>query len=34
MEEFGRRLDSYYFSANKVFYQTIRRVRDERSSVT
>ena len=33
-EEFGRRLDSNYFSANKVFWQTIRRLRGKRSSVT
>ena len=32
--EFGRPLDSNYFSANKVFWQTIRHVRDKRSSVT
>ena len=31
-EEFGRRLDSNYFSANKVFWQTIRRLRGKRSS--
>ena len=30
-EEFGRRLDSNYFSANKVFWQTIRRLRGKRS---
>ena len=34
MEEFGCRLDSNYFSANKVFWQTIRRLRGKRSSVT
>ena len=33
-KEFGRRLDSNYFSANKVFWQTIRRLRGKRSSVT
>ena len=33
-EEFGRRLDSNYFSANKVFWQTIRRLRGKRSNVT
>ena len=33
-EEFGRRLDSNYFSVNKVFWQTIRRLRGKRSSVT
>ena len=33
-EEFGRRLDSNYFSANKVFWETIRRLRGKRSSVT
>ena len=33
-EEFGRRLDSNYFSANKVFRQTIRRFRGKRSTVT
>ena len=33
-EEFGRRLDSNYFSANKVFWLTIRRLRGKRSSVT
>ena len=33
-EEFGRRLDSYYFSAHKVFWQTIRRLRGKRSSNT
>ena len=33
MEEFGRRLDSNYFSANKVFWQAIRRLRSKRSSV-
>ena len=32
-EEFGRRLDSNYFSANKVFWQTIRRY-VARSSIT
>ena len=32
-EEFGRRLDSNYFSANKVFWQTIRRLRGKRSSI-
>ena len=32
-EEFGRRLDFNYFSANKVFWQTIRRLRDKRSSI-
>ena len=34
LEEFGCRLDSNYFSANKVFWQTIRRLRGKRSSVT
>ena len=33
-EEFGRRLDSNYFSPNKVFWQTIRRLRGKRSSIT
>ena len=33
-EEFGRRLDSNYFLANKVFWQTICRLRGKRSSVT
>ena len=33
-EEFGRRLDSNYFSANKVFWQTIRRLLGKRSSIT
>ena len=33
-EKFGRRLDSNYFLANKVFWQTIRRLRGKRSSVT
>ena len=33
-EEFGRRLDSNYILANKVFWQTIRRLRGKRSSVT
>ena len=33
-KEFGRRLDSNYFSANKVFRQAIRRLRGKRSSVT
>ena len=33
-EEFGCRLDSNYFLANKVFWQTIRRLRGKRSSVT
>ena len=33
-EEFGRRLDSCYFSANKVFWQIIRHLRGRRSSVT
>ena len=33
-EEFDRRLDSSYFSANKVFWHTIRRLRGKRSSVT
>ena len=32
-EEFGHRLDSNYFSANKVFWQTIRRLRGKRSSI-
>ena len=32
--EFGRRLDSNYFSANKVFWQTNSRLRGKRSSVT
>ena len=30
----GRRLDSNYFSATKVFWQTIRRLRGKRLSVT
>ena len=33
-EEFGRRLDSNYFWAYKVFWQTIRRLRGKRSSAT
>ena len=33
-EEFDRRLDSNYFSANKVFWQTICRLRGKRSSIT
>ena len=33
-EEFGRRLDSNYFLAKKVFWQTIRRLRGKRSSIT
>ena len=33
-EELGRRLNSNYFSANKVFWQTIRRLRGKRSSIT
>ena len=33
LEEFGRRLDSNYFSANKVFWQTNRRLRGKKSSV-
>ena len=33
-EEFGCRLDFNYFSANKVFCQTIRHLRGKRSSVT
>ena len=33
-EELGRRLDSNYFSANNVFWQTIRRLRGKRSSIT
>ena len=33
-EEFGCRMDSNYFSANKVFWQIIRRLRGKRSSVT
>ena len=33
-EEFGFRLDSNYFSANKGFWQTIRHLRGKRSSVT
>ena len=33
-EEFGRWLDANYFSANKVFWQTIRRLRGKRSSIT
>ena len=33
-EEFGCRLDSNYFSANKVFCQIIRRLRGKRSSVS
>ena len=32
-EEFGRRLDSNYSSANKVFWQTIRHLRGKSSSV-
>jgi len=31
-EEFGRRLDSSYSAANKVFWQTIRRLRGKRSN--
>ena len=33
-EEFGRQLDSNDFSASKVFWLTIRRLRGKRSSVT
>ena len=33
-EEFGRRLDSNYFSANKVVWQTIRHLRGKRLSIT
>ena len=33
-EEFGRRLDSNYLSANKVFWQTIRRLRGKMPSST
>ena len=33
-EEFGRQLDSNYFLANKVFWQTIHRLRGKRSSAT
>ena len=33
-EEFGCRLNSNYFSANKVLWQTIRHLRGKRSSVT
>ena len=33
-EEVGRRLDFNYFSANKVFWQTIRRLHGKRSSIT
>ena len=33
-EEFDRRLDSNYFSANKVFWLTIHRLRRIRLSVT
>ena len=33
-KEFGRPLDSNYFSANKVFWQTVRRLRGKRLSVT
>ena len=33
-EEFGRRLDSNDFSENKVFWQTVRRLRGKRSSIT
>ena len=33
-DEFGRRLDSNYFLAYKVFWQTIRCVRGKRSSIT
>ena len=32
-EAFDRRLDSNYFSANKVFWQTIRRLRGKTSSI-
>ena len=32
-EEFGRRLDSNYFSTNKVFWQTILRLRGRRLSI-
>ena len=32
-EEFGRRLDSNYFSANKVFWQVIRRLPGKRLSI-
>ena len=34
MAEFGRRMDSNYFLATKVFWQTICRLRGKRSSVT
>ena len=33
-EEFCGQLDSNYFSTNKVFWQTIRRLRGKRSSIT
>ena len=33
-EEFGRRLDSNYLSANKVFWQIIRRLRGKSLSTT
>ena len=33
-EEFGRRLESNYFSSNKVFWKTICRLRGKRLSVT
>ena len=33
-EEFGRRLDDNYTSANKVFWQTIRRLRGKRGNAT
>ena len=33
-EEFGRQLDSNFSSANKVFWQTIRRLRGKRSNAT
>ena len=33
-EEFARRLDSNYLSANKVFWQTIRRLRGKSLSIT
>ena len=33
-EEFGRRLDSDYFLANKVFWQSVRRLLGKRSTIT
>ena len=33
-EKFGRRLDSNYFLANEVLWQTICRLRGKKSSVT